>query len=310
MPLDQSAIAVKVALSIALVAGSKAVYAQGMDDMLPILPKHALDIGVAYSTDSWSRYWEGTLKRSNQNIGTLTTQSTSMMVSYGVTGRFDVTAMLPYVTTSASQGTLRQMSGVQDFSVSGRYRVLKTPFTAHAALSAIIVGSAGIPASNYTPDYLPLSIGSASRRASARMLVNLQSDAWWFVNASSGYTWRRNVRLDRPAYYTEGRLYLTNEVEMPDVTDYTLSAGYRVGRLCIPLVVTRQQTLGGSDIRRQDMPFVSNRMDFVKAGGSVMYTLSVPKRVSVHVGTMRTVRGRNVGQSETFTAGVTYAVNR
>jgi hypothetical protein len=310
MPPSQSGIAATIALSIGLVAGPNVVQAQqGMDDM-PILPKRALDVGVAHSTDSWSRYWEGTLKRSNQNIGTLTTQTTAMMVSYGVTDRFDVTAMLPYVTTSASQGTLHEMSGVQDFSISGRYRVLKTPLTSHAALSAIVIGSAGIPASNYTPDYLPLSIGSASRRASARLLLNLQSDAWWFVNGSSGYTWRRNVRLDRSAYYTQGQLYLTNEVEMPDVADYTLSAGYRVGRLCIPLMVTQQRTLGGGDIRRQDMPFVSNRMDFVKVGGSVMYTLSVPKRVSVHAGTMRTVSGRNVGQSETFTAGVTYAVHR
>ena len=38
---------------------------------------------------------------------------------------------------------------------------------------------------------------------------------------------------------------------------------------------SQQQTLGGGDIRRQDMPFPSNRMNFIKVGGMVMYP--VPK---------------------------------
>ena len=39
------------------------------------------------------------------------------------------------------------------------------------------------------------------------------------------------------------------------------------------LSFAQQRTQGGGDIRRQDMPFVSNRMDFSKLGGMVMYPI-------------------------------------
>ena len=103
--------------------------------------------------------------------------------------------------------------------------------------------------------------------------------------------------LDRPAYFTNGQLFLSNEVAMPDVFDYSVTAGYQRGRLCIPISLSQQRTLGGGDIRRQDMPFVSNRMDFVKAQGLVMFR-------GVRLGMSRIVSGRNVGQATTLTAGL------
>ena len=86
---------------------------------------------------------------------------------------------------------------------------------------------------------------------------------------------------------------------MPDVFDYTVSAGYQRGRLCIPISLSQQRTLGGSDIRRQDMPFVSNRMNFVKLDGLVMYR-------GILLGISRIVSGRNVGQATTLRSGLFY----
>src|SRR6478672_11528749 len=60
--------------------------AQSMDDGW-MMPKRTLTVGVVYSHDSWDQYWEGTLKRTNGNIGTLTTQSTTLVGAYGVTER-------------------------------------------------------------------------------------------------------------------------------------------------------------------------------------------------------------------------------
>ena len=70
------------------------------------------------------------------------------------------------------------------------------------------------------------------------------------------------------------------------------------------MVVVR--TLGGGDIRRQDMPFVSNRMDFVRLDGALMYALAVPTNVSIQFGAAHILSGRNVGQSTTLTAGLFY----
>jgi hypothetical protein len=279
--------------------------AQTVDDGM-LFPRRALGTGVVYAHDSWSQYWEGSLERVNGNIGTVTTQTVTWVAGYGVTDRLSVMAMLPYVWTNASQGPLHGMHGLQDWTVAAKYQLLVTPLTERGTLRAMVVGAAGIPASNYTPDFLPLSIGLASRRFSGRFTLNFQAHAGWFLNGSTAYTWRAKVKLDRPAYYTNGQLYLSNEVAMPDVVDYSVSAGYQRGRLCIPVSLSRQRTLGGGDIRRQDMPFVSNRMDFVKLGGLAMYTLPAPRELGVRIGTSRIVSGRNVGQATTLTGGLFY----
>lgn len=272
--------------------------AQTIDDGM-LVPRRSLNAGVLYAHQSWSEYWEGTLKRANGNIGTVTTQSFTWALGYGVTDRLSVMALLPYVWTDASQGPLHGMSGVQDVTLAAKYQVLSTPLTDRGTLRALVGGAAGFPASNYTPDFLPLSIGVASRQFSGRATLAFLAHEGWFINGSAAYTWRTKVTLDRPSYYTNGQLYLTNEVAMPNVVDYTVSTGYQRGRLCIPISVAQQRTLGGGDIRRQDMPFVSNRMDFVKVDGMVMYR-------GVRFGASRVVSGRNVGQATTVMGGLFY----
>ncbi len=275
--------------------------AQTVDDGM-LFPRRALSAGIVYVHEDWSQYWEGTLKRENGNIGTVTTQRVSWIAGYGVTDRLTVMVTLPYVATRASQGPLHGMSGVQDFMLAAKYQILATSLTDRGTLRALIVGAAGIPATNYTPDFQPLSIGLASRQVSGRFTLNFQARDGWFLNGSAGYTWRANVKLDRPAYYTNGQLYLTDEVAMPDVVDYSIGAGFQHGRLCIPVTLSQHRTLGGGDIRRQDAPFVSNRMDFVKAGAMVMYR-------GIHLGASRIVSGRNVGQTTEVTGGLFYTLH-
>ena len=272
-----------------------------------MVPKRMLMAGVVYAHDSWDQYWEGTLKRTNGNIGTLTTQSTTLVGAYGVTERLGLMATLPYIRTHASQGVLHDLKGFQDLSLSAKFRLLGTGPTAHGAFNAFIAGTGAIPVGKYTPDFYPLSIGTDGRRASGHLVLDFQSNSAWFANASAAYMWCSSVRLNRYAYYTNGQLYLTNEVVMPNVLDYTLSAGFNRGNWRIPLTLVQQRTLGGGDIRRQDMPFVSNRMDFVKLGGGVMYGL--PKNLSVQLGAAHVLSGRNVGQSTNFTSGLMYALH-
>lgn len=277
--------------------------AQAPDDGL-MMPRKTLSTGVMYMHDSWDQYWEGSLKRSNGNIGTVTTQSATWAGHYGLTDRVTLVGELPYVWTHASQGPLHGFSGIQDVTLALKYRMLSTAFTDLGTLSAIVVGAVGIPASNYTPDFLPLSIGLDSRRASGRFTLHFESHADWFIDGSAAHTWRNNVNLDRAAYFTNGQLFLTNQVEMPDVFDWKVSTGIRKKRFFIPVSISQQRTLGGSDIRRQDAPFVSNRMNFTKADASVMYGLTVPTDLALQLGLSRILSGRNVGQSTTITAGV------
>jgi len=290
--------------ALALLACAR-LSAQTLEDGV-MMPGKALCTGLLYTHDSWDRYWEGTLKRGNGNIGTITTESVTWFGNYGISDRLNVIAMLPYVWTGASQGVLHGVNGFQDLTLAAKFRLLRTPFTGAGDLSAIVVGSLGSPTSDYTPDFYPLSIGSASRRASTRLTVNFQAKQGWFINGSAAYTWRGNVTLDRPSYFTDGQLYLTDHVAMPDVFDYTVSAGYLKGGLQVPISFSQQSTQGGGDIRRQDMPFVSNRMNFSRLDAVVMYALPKPKRVSLRIAANYVVSGRNVGQSTALTAGLLY----
>jgi hypothetical protein len=282
------------------------VHAQTVDDGIMIDGK-TLFTGYLFTYDRWDEYWEGALKRENGNLGTLTTQTSSWYANYGVTDRLNVIATLPYVQTHASQGVLRNMQGLQDISVAAKYQL----FSARSPIGLVrtfAVGAAGLPLTDYTPDFYPLSIGSNSKRASARFTVNLQTKPGWYVNASPAYTWRGTVTLDRPYYFTDGELFLTSDVDMPNVFDYVLSGGYIRRGLMATALFAQQRTLGGGDIRRQDMPFVSNRMNFDKVGGMVMWSLPKLRYLSVQGTYIYTVRGRNVGQASTVTGGVMYTL--
>lgn len=305
-PLLRSARRILSLLAIPLVAGLAPLHAQGVEDAM-LLPKHMLAAGASYTYDSWDHYWEGTLERTNGNIGTVTTRTATFAVAGGVTDRLTVVGMLPYVWTRATQGTLRGLSGAQDFQVAAKYRLLAHSLGQRNALSVLAVIAAATPASDYTPDFLPLSIGLASRRLSTRLTASVARDNGWFVSGSAAHTWRANVHLDREAYYTNGQLYPTNEVQMPRLFDWSLTTGFHGGRLMVPITVAQQRTQGGGDIRRQDMPFVSNRMDFTRIDAGAAYALRVPRDVTIRLGLGRVLDGRNVGQSTTFTSGVMYA---
>ena len=63
-----------------------ALRAQTIDDGI-MMPKRALCTGFLFQSDRWDNYWEGTLKRNNANIGTITTRSVTWVGNYGVTDR-------------------------------------------------------------------------------------------------------------------------------------------------------------------------------------------------------------------------------
>jgi hypothetical protein len=290
-------------------SSAAALHAQTVDDGV-MMPRETLCTGFVYSHDKWDEYWEGTRKRSNGNIGSVTTQSVAWMGSYGVTDRVNLIAMLPYVSTKASQGTLSGQNGLQDVTLALKYNVFGRGLTRHGRVRAFLVGSAGAPASDYTPDMLPLSIGSASPRFSGRGTVDFLANRGWFVKGSAAYTWRGNVELDRPSYFTNGELFHSDETALPNVFDYSVTAGYMKKGLHAPITFSQQYTRGGGDIRRQDMPFVSNRMNVTKVDGFVMYALPIGKRnLAARVGATYTLRGRNVGQATTLSGGLLYTLH-
>lgn len=299
--------AVPALAPLALLLAARPAAGQGVDDGL-LLPARELRTTVTYGHERWTEYWEGGLRRTNENIGAVTTRSVAWTGGYGLTDRLSVVATLPYVWTEASQGVLQGMRGAQDLTVALKYRLAQGTFGQRTTVRALLVAGAGTPTTDYTPDFQPLSIGLGSRRALARAALHVRDRGGWYADGSAGHAWRANVRLDRPAYYTDGKLVLSDEVAMPGVFDYVVAAGWQGRRLTLPVALSGQRTLGGGDIRRQDMPFVSNRMNFTRVHAGVGLLLPVPAAVSVQLGAAHTLDGRNVGRATAFTAGVTHAL--
>ena len=288
--------------TLALLTAVAPVSAQTVEDG-KMVPKRTLGAGLVFSHESWDRYWEGTLNRGNDNIGRFTTANVTLVAGYGFSDRLSVLAMLPYVQNRTSFGVLQEMEGFQDVLVAAKYNLFTAPVGDLGNLRAIAVASVGSPVSDYTPDFLPLSIGLGARRAAGRLTAHFQAEDGWFLTASGAYTWRGNVELDRAAYYTDGELFLTSEVDMPNVVDYSVAGGFRKGRFHLPISVSEQRTLGGGDIRRQDMPFVSNRMNFVRVDGAIAYAAPAPC-LNLRIGGGRVLSGRNVGEATTLSAGL------
>ena len=292
-----------VAVSVAALLAADTAGAQAIEDGLT-LPRGQARTTVEYSLDRWNEYWEGELKRDNENIGTLSTRSVTWMGSYGITNSLSVYATLPYVWTEASQGVLHGMEGAQDLTVAAKYRFARVPLGNGYVLGATALLGVGTPTSDYTPDFLPMSIGLGSRRATLRTALHLKERRGFFADAAVAHTWRSTVELNRVSYYDGERLVNSNEVAMPDVFDWSAGLGFNNATWCIPVMLMGQRTLGGHDIRRQDMPFVSNRMDFVRVGAKVMYMVPALPQLGVLAGAAHTLSGRNVGQSTTYTVGL------
>src|SRR5688572_23072311 len=82
-----------------------------------MMEKNAFCIGPMFGYSSWKNYWEGTLKRENLNLGTVSTKVFSVMGNYGINSKLNVLFGLPYVLTKASAGQLNGQEGLQDLSL-------------------------------------------------------------------------------------------------------------------------------------------------------------------------------------------------
>ena len=293
-------------LFVLLAALAAPLHAQSIDDGI-MMTARSIQAGNVYTHDSWDEYWEGALKRTNGNIGTITTETNSWMAIYGLTDRVTVMGSVPLVWTRPSQGVLLGQKGMQDITIAGKYAFLERRSEKYGALRAIVAVSGSFPLSSYTPDFAPLSIGTQSQRIAPRLTLNCQTDTGVFLNGTTSYTRRADVTLDRPYYFTDNQFFLTNQVEMPNVSDYELSVGYLKHDLHVHLAYSQQTTQGGGDIRRQDMPFVSNRQNFSRVDVMGMYPIPKINAVAFQFSAARILDGRNVGQSTTYTFAVLYS---
>jgi hypothetical protein len=294
-----------ILLYSALLLYSHTVCAQTDADAL-MMTKNNFCVGGVYSYSSWKNYWEGALKRNNENLGTVSTQMYAVMGNYGISNKLNVLFGLPYVQTKATGGTLHGQKGLQDLSLWIKWMPYEKQ-VGPGILAFYGIGGYSLPVSSYVADMLPLSLGLRSKNTTLRLMADYQIDDW-FATLSGSYIIRSNIEIDRTAYYTTQQ-HNTNDVAMPDVIQYSARAGYRTERLIGEAVFTNWITQGGFDITRNNMPFPSNQMNMVTIGGNFKYNVKAVDGLSIIGGANTVIGGRNVGQSTGFNAGIFYIIS-
>lgn len=280
------------------------ITAQTPTDAL-MMDKGQICLAALYTHDTWNEYWEGTLKRDNQNVGTLTRQTVMPMLALGIIKRVNVIVALPWVRTEASGGQVAGTSGIQDFGIWLKGTALELQagpgkFTTH------VVAGFSAPASNYLPDYAPFNLGLGCTEGSLRGILQYQIKSV-YLRAQAAYHLRSNCKIERDYYYTT-QGYYSDEVNMPNAITYgaTLGTWLFNNTLQIDATYDGLNTQGGHDIRRQDVGFPSNRMIFTRVGGALHYYVPFVKGLGVVAAGNYILTGRNVGQSTMITGGITY----
>ena len=291
-----------ISIFICLLFFKQAIFAQTDIDGL-MMQKNFFCVGPTVGKSSWKNYWEGTFKRDNGNLGTVSSTTAMIMGNYGVTDKLNVLFGLPYIKTKASAGQLAGQKGLQDLSLFVKWAAIEK-MIGKGNLKTILIGGYSTPVSNYTPDLLPLSIGLQSKTAMIRLMADYEIGDW-FATASGTYNFRNNVTLDRNTYYTT-EMHYTNEVKMPDATYFNVRAGYRSSTWIIEAIADKWTTIDGFDISKNNMPFLSNKMNATKLGMHIKYDTDFINGLSFVADASTTVAGRNVGQSASFGGGIFY----
>lgn len=294
---------IRYCIAVIVCAGAaQSASAQTESDAI-MIPKNYFCAAGVYTHNSWDHYWEGTLKRENFNIGTVSSNVYAVGGVYGLSNRINVSAMIPYIQSNVTAGTLRGQSGVQDINLAFKWMAVREQ-VGSGLLSFHAIATGSIPVGKYQADFLPISLGMQSRSIALRGLLNYQRGRF-FVAGAGQYIRKDNVTIDRDAYFTT-EMHYTNQVAMPNATNFLLSAGFRSLKFNAEATFTKYNTRGGFDITKNNMPFLSNRMNASAAGAIFKYMFQNIQGLEFTAGGNYVLAGRNVGQNKSFFGGVYY----
>jgi hypothetical protein len=271
-----------------------------------MMPHGQLCILGQYSNSSWENYWEGENKRSNLNLGKVTTQSAMVMGNYGITSKLNVMLGLPYVWTGSDISYITGQKGLQDLAVFVKYQILETKAPG-GAFKIQATGGLSTPVTDYSADLMPFSIGLQSKTASIRGVLNYTADFGLYLTAQAGHTWRSNTTVDRNSYLFDNKLIYSDEMPVPNIFDYSARIGYIKSRLQAEIWYDAFTGLSGDDIRYNEAPQATNKMAAGQAGIFGKYFIT--KRFALLASLSQVLHGRNVGESLTWVGGVTYFLN-
>lgn len=277
------------------------LFAQTPSDALT-MSRGQVCIAALFSQQDWRKYWEGTRLRENENIGQMKVRSGMAMGAIGIGNRLNLLASLPYVHTSATQGQFAGQQGIQDFSAWAKFKLMEAT-TEKSRFRLFTVAGGSVPVGDYIPDYLPFSIGLQAKTGTIRLIADYKHHSGFYLTWRGSHTWRSSIALHRDAFLYKQTLYQTNKLPLPNAIETALLTGWRKGAWVSTISLEYADHLDGDDIRRNDMPFPSNRMRGLSASLSGKYQ---GKHLGATLAFNQTIEGRNIGLANQWTAGLLY----
>ena len=271
-----------------------------------MMSKGEICFGANYVNESWDQYWEGTLLRENGNIGTFTRTTFLPMVALGLTDKLNLLVQAPYVKTEASGGQLQGASGFSDFGIFLKAQAFHIDLGPGKLAFNPTVG-VGFPMSNYLEDYAPFSLGLGCPDLTLRANLQYKLNMGLYVRGTYAWNARGTATIEREYYYTTHGIY-SDKVDVPNAFNYTATIGAWLlnNSLNVDITYDGQTTDGGHDIRRQDVGFPSNKMNFNRLGAFAHYYFNFLPGLGVLGGVNQVQDGRNVGKAMGYYFGLTY----
>ncbi|MBC6491069.1 hypothetical protein ACFSQD_15095 [Flavihumibacter stibioxidans] len=268
------------------------------------MSKGELCLVATYGESKWTEYWEGKRLRENLNIGEFKSTNFMPMLGYGITDRISVFATAAYISNSSDKGTMQHLKGWQDLNMETKIQLSKTAFK-NSKLSTFATVGFSVPLTSYIPDFLPYSIGLGSKTAQARLIGHWKHNNGIFTTLQTGYITRSKIEVDRETYYTDQQYY-SKEMAIPDVWDGSIRAGFDNKNIRAGIQYNWSFCTSGSDMRRNDMPYPSNRMNRESISLTALVWMPWVKGLAIQGMADQTIAGRNMGKAFSWMGGIQY----
>ncbi len=293
---------------ILLCANFSPTHAQTTMDAI-MMPKGDFCLALTYDHGEWDEYWEGSLLRTNGNVGTLTRTTITPMFAYGIFDRLNFFLGVPYVKTKSDGGQLTGVDGMQDISIALKAELMDKQLW-KGKVYFLPVAEFSTPVSNYLSDYAPYSLGLGTNQFTLRGILQYKLDMGFYLRGSAAHIWRTETKVERDYYYNNGSYY-TEWMDVPNAWNYQATAGIWLLNNALKFEgnYTVIRSTSGDDIRPWNGGQPTNKVNVDQIDGAIHYYIQQLPGLRVLAYYSTTLEGRNMGKFTNIGGGITYQFN-
>ena len=239
--------------------------------------KGNLNVAVSYTSENFEEYYVG---KEAMVLGLMdvSVQTIGVYAEYGLLDRLDLIVNLPFITTTAENENLPQMSEFQDLSMHAKYAIVNPDNS-----KFLLTGALGfvVPASDYDP-LVPVTVGTHvfCTQGSLAGLVRLGGSFFGELDVS----------------------YIIKNEDAPNTFRGTSKLGWAKNRFYGHVWYANQISAQGYDLGESGGSFQSLETNFNRVGIYTSYNILQMISASVGVGT--TLSGTNVGKTSFISLGI------